>query len=633
VPSTSRGFIEEYIVPALKVREVVCKEASKYLSSVTDGITYVHYLALEHLLHSNRLSGTRVTPSNIIELLKCLSGHPQPGHVRGTVLGYAYGLKHVLDKVPDARRILVAAYSDYDPHVAFPALLLSIDVFGPEAEPLLEAGFYPAVVGALSHRSPFCRMAAALAAYDASRKPAGISGTTIEKLRGARLVPALMRCVNVGLPALQQGMPEEPCRDWSVLWQCYKVVYRLECEKGGADILIHNLNEGLPTVTCSILSIFVRVHSICAKDVAAFDNSANILVQALSHRGVHPKAVARLLAEVTKSLPGPECNKFVESLIFADFPRVVSELLDSSFPNHGQALALIDAMGACRAFPLRSHQALSPIISALLRYIVRSPRTLCAGRATEVMFDILDRFKPKEVGDVLQGLDFDEKEYAATVGSLVQELSKENIRHRLKAIPVIARVLGCAQKLTGQAVVLESDANWNFFKAMLDLIRIGREPDGDPDVRARLHNLWSGLYIFLTYAAPDTGSVERALAYGLKDEIESAKGDNHRFIQGLNLHVATRVLAYRGARDHMREIGLSPEGIVGLAIEKGPGHVVDVAQAFLEISSNCTADELPELLTQEVLSQLRSEMVRMCPSSKKSGLQKVLSELETRMNR
>jgi hypothetical protein len=167
--------IQTDIVPALEVRKRVCEEASKDRSGLFQrGATQPPYLALEHLLHKHGTSSTYVKPQIIRELLKGLSRHPQPDHLPGTVVGYAYGLKHVLDKVPESRRILVTACREDDPRIAFPALLLSTEVFGPEHEALLEAGFYPAVVAALSHSSPFCRMAAALAAYViiyASREP------------------------------------------------------------------------------------------------------------------------------------------------------------------------------------------------------------------------------------------------------------------------------------------------------------------------------------------------------------------------------------------------------------------------------------------------------------------------------
>jgi hypothetical protein len=216
-------------------------------------------------------------------------------------------------------------------------------------------------------------------------------------------VPKVLSCVSEG--PQQQPISDKFCQDWCHVWQWYI--------KGYFDCDFPELKAGPSAAIWSALYVLVRMHPLSAEDVAAFDNSAMILVKKLQQStGVTQMAVARVLAAVPQELTGQQKDKFGSALISADFPRVVSELLNLGIEEQSQAA--VEAMKACLALPLDARHSFPPVMSALSRCITRSPQ--CAGNATEVMYDILNRESvfQQQIG-ILKGLDLDDSEYAATL--------------------------------------------------------------------------------------------------------------------------------------------------------------------------------------------------------------------------
>jgi hypothetical protein len=309
-----------------------------------------------------------------------------------------------------------------------------------------------------------------------------------------------------------------------------------------------NLDAGFSKVMFSVLDGLIRKHSICAEDVVAFAESAEILVRALPHPEVSPVAVALLLAEVMKQLTEPELRvKFLTALNTAGFPGVVSELLDPKFED--QSLAAMEAIEAYLNDPLSTHRTFSPIIGTLMGFI-RSSSPRCAGSASDLLHDILWG-STMSVEEVLGCLRLDAIKFALTLERLTEELFRGTIGHRLRAFWVITFLLPSAKKYPRGREYFASATNHRFISGTIALLRLSREHNIDWQ-----HVLWRGLLVLFAYAAPDDAIVIRGLQSGLLSEVQLAIRDNNVKVRECALVVKGRLLLYPSSKEVMLREGM-----------------------------------------------------------------------------
>eukprot|EP00884_Botryococcus_braunii_P004393 jgi/Botrbrau1/13955/Bobra.250_1s0009.1 len=270
-------------------------------------------------------------------------------------------LDRVMRESPAAPAQLVAAFADSDAQVAFAAAafsktFLADRTLGPS---LLAAGATRAVVAMLSHSSPYCRSAAALAASDPGDSP-----ELLEALREAGLVPAMMEVLHK-TRSRRQVAPPAP----GIFAHCRAPVGDLHRH------LVHLSLAEPHAAVCAALHGLLAADQRLAGEVAAFTHCAESLVWCLSDCPVDDVAApAQLLAALLRQLQDkPPGEAFLKQLLSQELflPSVAAILEQHSDALMPLGLDILESVVRTPGDHLPVLPSVERFMFALVRYVER----------------------------------------------------------------------------------------------------------------------------------------------------------------------------------------------------------------------------------------------------------------------
>eukprot|EP00884_Botryococcus_braunii_P005689 jgi/Botrbrau1/15120/Bobra.320_1s0004.1 len=494
----------------------------------------------------------------------------------------------VLEIVVDCRGAaaqLVAALADPDVRVAFPAAVLLIPMLKhPTAgRMLVTAGVGRALVGLLSHASPYCRSAAALAASSAAAH-----AKVWAALESAGVVPALLRI-------LREGPPQEPPQGPTPL---VFTQWELPAPTMAGDEVPAPLQDPR-LIACWTLGDIAESVPTIAQAILRDPDSAQALLRLLEDYWETPEAPVILLHALLKVLQeDPGMQAFSQALVAAGFMAHFTRLLSAdSNPLASKLLDslyfVLDALG--NGGPKKQDMS----------YFVRLEQYITAGgehvgKAACVLVKLHIHRNPLWKVHI-EGAD------PADTKKLVEALSRSMIQSDGFAAVCSHLIIAGYMHMGDSDAVLVAAMAAGFVPGVFRLLR-GKESNAEEWRNVADWGIWLQLSDVVKSGHPQYAM--QALRCGLLAEMKSAvrKGTDELLV--VILQVLIGLVRYPEAFPRMQEADVWPS----LFLELAENRSLAVLRRFHGLLDTLSTDNAPradELLAAGVLNKLKRSLENM----------------------
>eukprot|EP00884_Botryococcus_braunii_P001214 jgi/Botrbrau1/11093/Bobra.0219s0004.2 len=483
---------------------------------------------------------------------------------------------------------LVAALADPDARVPFAAAILLVPLLQhPITRPLLvTAGVGRALVGLLSHDSPYCRSAAAYAASSAVDH-----AKVWAALESAGFVPALMRNLRRVPP---QEPPQGPAPLVFTQWNLPAVSLA-----GGPLKLVPLQNPRI--VACMALDGIARIVTTAPLTIARAPGSAQALLQVLEDYWETPEAPVILLNDLLQVLQGdPGGRAFARALDTAGFLGHFTRLLSAD--NDPLASSALDSL-----YIWISTLGKEGLQQQDVSYFVRLERYITAGgshvgKAANVLVQLQIVCEPLFKVHI-EGAD------PADTKKLVESLSRSMIQEdRFEAIDSHLAIAGYMRMGDLEAVLVAAMAAG----LVPGLLRLLKRVENNAEEWGHVSNsdevLWGQLSNVMELGHAKYAM--QALRCGLLPEMKSAARNGTDELLAIILQVLIGLVRYPEAFPRMQEADVWPS----LLLELAENRSLAVLRSFRVLLESLSTDNAPgadELLAAGVLNRLKRSLENM----------------------
>eukprot|EP00884_Botryococcus_braunii_P004386 jgi/Botrbrau1/13949/Bobra.250_1s0004.1 len=556
------------------------KEAMASIRSASQVKAMAAALVLGHLA-GDAGATAELAHKGTLRTLLLVFDHPSPETEEFAALFFT--VIRVLMESPTAASQIVAAFSDPDPRVAFAAAAVSrlLLLDKKAAAAMVAAGVAPALVAMLSHPSPYCRSAAAMAASAVGQCP-----QPRRALRDAGLIPALLDLVG------QQNVDPPPPPPEAGVFRNFR--YQMSDLSGSAV----EAPLGQPQfMACIGLTDLIFANWNLAEDVAALDTAVHNItwcMQNSTRLGELAAVPARLLILLLKQLTDlKHCKRFAES-VWSE--RLFYSSIKGLIKSRQDALVLLGVQAVEGVAPGVSNPTLhvsdlTEVMEALAEYLRHGGRYI--GKAAIILVCLLPHLKEEWKACIRSTPEFARERLAK---NLARCMIHDDPKHGIRALLILMDHV-----TWGGGSVLSYAIQGGLITG---LFRLLGTPDGNELEAIPRSNVRGSLFGIVE--SPSRNIVLQALRTDLLDEVKYAIRNGNNALQLIGVELVRGLLKSQVSEEAMRlmrQAGIWPGALLQLADSQDTSMQRDLTDQISKMFA-CSPAAAAELVDAGILKRL-----------------------------